>query len=239
MLYYVVAGVVGLIILTAVWQAFFTITPTCYDGAKNGTELGVDCGGACTLVCQNMVHNPRVLWSRAFQTGTSLYTAAAYIENPNPKSGARRVGYSFRLFDPSGVLVVERDGVTDLPPVSLIPIIETNIDIGQRQVARTIFTFTELPTWYSVTKPPVEMHLTNQVLNVEESRLSATLVNSSLEDAGKVTLVAVLFDVDGVARDASKTTLSVPRKSSQPIVFTWPQGIWGAVRAEITILPTF
>jgi hypothetical protein len=238
-LYYAVAAVIGLIILGGVYQAFFTTVPTCRDGLMNGTELGVDCGGTCSLVCENIARNPRVLWARSFPTGPNAYTAAAYIENSNPGAGARSVQYSFRLFDANSVLVVERDGITDLPPTTLIPIVETGIDVGQRQVARTIFTFAEVPIWNTIGGTKPDLKLSNQTLNIEESRLSATLVNNALTDAGRVSLVAVLFDVDGVARAASKTTVNVLRKSSQPIVFTWPQGIESAVRAEITILPSF
>jgi hypothetical protein len=65
-------------------------------------------------------------------------------------------------------------------------------------------------------------------------------MNDSLEDAKKVTIVAVLFDAQGVARAASKSTLaSLARKSSETVVFTWPGEFRDIARAEITILPSF
>jgi hypothetical protein len=76
-------------------------------------------------------------------------------------------------------------------------------------------------------------------LGADGARLSGTLVNDSLVDPGKVTVVAVLFDAQNVARAASKTTLTVPKKSSQSVVFTWPQGVRDIVRAEVTTLSSF
>ncbi len=238
-LYYVVAGIVLLIILAATWKVFFTSTPTCTDGKKNGTELGVDCGGSCQLVCLATARSPRVLWARSFQTDTSIYSAAAYIENPNKGAGSRGVRYTFQLFDENNVLVVQRDGVMDIPPTTLVPVVETNLNVGQRNPVRTLFSFADTPTWTSVSTPKLDLHLSGQTLEPDGSRLSATLENNSLEDTKRVSVIAVLFDDAGIARAASKTTLSVPRKSSQPVVFTWPQGIPDVVRAEMTILPSF
>ncbi len=239
LLYYIVAGIVGLIILSFGWKVFLTTTPTCSDGIKNGSELGVDCGGSCSLICKNSAYQPRVLWARAFETDTHVYSAAAYIQNPNPGAGARAVRYSFQLFDENNVLVVEREGVTDLPPMNLIPIVETNMNVGLRTVARTLFSFSEVPVWNTISGSRPDLHLTGQQLEADGSRLSATLTNNSLEDAGRVVVVAVLFDGDGIARAASKTTLTMARKSSQPVVFTWPRGTPNIVRAEMTVLPSF
>src|SRR5947209_2666869 len=114
-LYYIVAMVVAVITLTLGYKLFFAHAATCSDGIKNGTEIGVDCGGSCSLICESDAKAPRVLWARSFKTDTSLYTSAAYIQNPNYGAAARAVQYSFQLFDKDNVLVVECDGVTDIP----------------------------------------------------------------------------------------------------------------------------
>ena len=242
LLYYGVAFFIGGILLIAGWQAFFTTAATCSDGLKNGRELGVDCGGSCTLLCQGQARSPVVLWARAFKTDTSLYTAAAYIENPNTAlgAGARSVQYVFRLRDEKNILVAKREGVIDIPPTTLIPVVEHNIDVGNRDVFRADFEFLEVPTWKKVLVPALPPRLSNQELAQDGSRLSATLTNNSLESVNQVSVVAVLFDSQGVARAASKSTVNtIPKKSSRPIVFTWPAGIPDVVRAEITVLPPF
>lgn len=239
-LYFGVAGFAALVVLVAVWRAFFLVTPTCFDHVQNGDEHGVDCGGSCALVCRNESRAPVVLWSRVFQTGPGTYTAAAYIENDNPQAGAKAVPYSFQVFDADNQLIIERDGVADLPPVETIPIIETNIKFPNRVPARILFGFSEVPTWYKVATSTIpRLTISNQELSADGSRLSATLNNGSLFGAPKVAVGAVLFDASGTARAASKSIVDVAKRSSVPVVFTFPGGVPNIVRAEITILPSF
>lgn len=240
-LYYIVALIIAVILGFFVWQTFFTATPTCQDGTQNGAETGVDCGGACALVCQEEAKAPVVLWSRAFKTGPTTYTVAAYVQNQNIGAGAKLVPYTFQIFDDKNLLVIEREGVIDLPPIQTVPIVETNVDVGNRIVARTLFAFSAEPVWNRVPASVLpQLRLTDQGLAQDGTRLSASLVNDSLEDAEDLMIAAVIFDTSGTARAASKTIVdAVARKSSVPIVFTWPTGFEGVSRAEITILPSF
>ncbi len=240
-LYLGVLGVIVLIILILLYQWFFTAAPTCFDGKQDGNEMGVDCGGSCALICPASAHAPAVLWARAFRNGQSTYTAAAEIQNSNPGAGAKNVGYSFELFDADNQLVVERDGTVDLPPVATIPIIAPSIDVGNRTVTHALFAFTALPTWSAVPAGSIPAFgVADQNLAPDGSRLSATISNPSGLNTSDITVAAVLFDAAGNAQAASQTTIaSLPRQSSAPIVFTWPGGVPGIVRAEITILPSF
>lgn len=239
--YLLAAGVVALILLVAGYETFLTAPPTCFDGTQNAGETGVDCGGSCALVCPNVAHAPIVLWARAFQTAPGVYTAASYVQNNNVGAGARAVPYSFQLFDENNQLVVERDGVMDLPPSEVIPVVEPNISSGNRSVSRALFAFGSAPVWNKVpTGRVVPLITTGQQLSEDGSRLSATVVNNSTMDAPRFTVAAVLFDQEGIARGASKSIVpSLAHKSSQPVVFTWPTGVPNIVRAEITVLPSF
>ncbi len=239
-LYTSVAGVLALVVLVFLYQTFFTAAPTCFDKVQNGSEAGIDCGGSCALQCPQETHAPVVLWSRVFQTSATTYTAAAYIENDNPGDGAKRVGYSFQLFDADNQLIIERDGTVDLPPVQTIPIIDVTIPTGTRTPARVLFGFSGLPTWYKIPLAAVpSLKVSGQNPNADWSKIEATLTNDSLLDAHNVTVGAVLFDASGTARAASRSILSVAKKSSVPVVFTFPGGVQNIVRAEITVLPPF
>lgn len=240
-LYLSVAAVIAAGALFTLHEVFFTAVPTCQDGKQNQNEQGVDCGGACSLLCTNTARTPQVLWARAFQTDVGIYTAAAYIQNQNGAAGARSVRYSFQLFDANNSLVVERDGVADLPPVQTIPIIEQNINVGTRGVARALFAFSELPTWEHIPADSIPaLHISQKNLLPDGSRLSATITNNSQTDVSRIAVVAVLFDYDGVARAASKSILALlPSGSAQQVVFTWPAGVQNIVRAEITTLLPF
>jgi len=242
-LYYIV----GIIILSALgfgaWRTFFYRVPLCSDGIKNGAETGVDCGGTCALLCPDTAHPPTILWARSFLTAPHTYTAAAYIQNNNTAvgAGAKQVHYSFQLLDSNNILVSEREGVIDLPPVGTVPIVESNIDSGEREVARTFFNFTgDSISWSKVNPDSVQKLRISQTGAYESGRLSATVANDSYDDAKKVTVLAVLFDKDGVARAASKATVAkVPARSTTSVTFTWPQAVPDIIRAEVTVLPSF
>ena len=62
---------------------FFHKTPTCFDGVKNQNEKGLDCGGVCTRICSGDISTPIVMWQRVFQVTPGVYSAVAYIQNPN------------------------------------------------------------------------------------------------------------------------------------------------------------
>lgn len=235
LLYYGVGFVIAAGVLWWGYNAFFVKAPSCSDGVQNQDERGVDCGGACSLVCVADTKPLTVLWSRAFLTAPSIYTAAAYVNNTNVTAGAQSVRYSFQLFDDQNSLVIEREGVINIPPVKVVPIIETGIYVGNRTVSRALFAFADTPVWRSTQTPA--LRITNQELAQDGSSLTASVVNDTLNDIKKVTVTAVLFDAQGVARGASKSTITVPKKGSQLVTFTWPQGVPNVVRAELTLLP--
>lgn len=237
LLYYGVGLVIVALLSWGIYESFFTASPTCTDGKQDGTETGVDCGGSCSLICANQVQAPVVLWARSFEVASSTYTAAAYVQNNNPGAAARGVSYSFQLLDANNQLIIERDGTTDIPPISTVPIVETGIETGNRTVAHTLFAFAELPAWYRSSSPSIQ--ISGESLVADGSRLSATLTNGTQYQLPQVSAVAVLFDVSGTAIAASKTQVSLSPNASQSIIFTWPQPVPGVVKAEITVLPPF
>ena len=238
MLYAVSAFLVALIGGVWVYLSYFNAPPSCIDRKQNQGENGIDCGGPCLSICSTEAKEPAVLWARPFMVGTSSVTAAAYIQNTNPGAGARAVRYTFRLYDKNNDLVVERDGVMDLPPVTTVPIIETGITIGYRPPVRAQFSFHGTVEWTKILAGDMpSLSISNESLSSDGTRLSATITNNSFVDAPNVTVAAVLFDARDVALAASKTILSVDQKSSAPVVFTWPTPTIGVTHAEITVLP--
>ncbi len=238
-LYAGVVAVIAVAFLLVVYLQFFTTAPICFDGTLNGDEHGIDCGGSCALFCTDQARPPIVLWARVFEVGPSTYTAAAYVRNPNPGAATRDVAYSFQLFDEKNLLVTERTGTIDIPAVQTVPFIDTNINVGNRTVTHALFAFSEEPRWYKAASVP-QLRVRNQYLAPDASQLSATVANDSINNVDKVTIVAVLFDADGIARAASRSVLQrVPRKGSQDVTFTWSGGVKNIIRAEITVLPSF
>lgn len=245
-LYSGVGAVIVLILLIVVYETFFTAPATCFDGRQNGTETGVDCGGnTCSLLCADSAHPPIALWARAFQTNPGSYSAVAYIENNNVGEGAaaRDVGYSFKLYNADNILVAERDGVANLPPVQNIPITEANINVGNAVVVHTLFAFTNDPpaVWNKVPAGSYpQLSISQPAHNADYSKLSATLVNNNVAEIKNVSVVAILYDQNDTAIATSKSIIqSVAARGQQPLVFTWPEGVPDTVRFEIIVLPSF
>jgi hypothetical protein len=242
-IYFLILCAFALWIGVYVWVHYFNPAPTCFDGKKNGTELGVDCGGACSLVCANVAKAPLVKWARAFPNGASTYTAAAVLENQNGTAAAHSVHYLFQMYDAANILVASKAGVIDVPPVETVPIVEPSINVGNRSVVHTQFSFnaTNPVVWGTIPISSIpRMHVTTQQLSQSGTRLDATLKNDSLFDAKNVTVVAILYDQDDVARAASKSTIPViSQSSSMDVTFTWPTQHTNISRTEISILPSF
>ena len=241
LLYYAVAAAVGGVVLFGVWEAFFTQTPTCFDTIQNGDEGGVDCGGSCARICADVARDPVIVWRLPFKTSGSSYTAVAYIRNPNVGAGARAVPYSFSLFDGKNILVAQRDGVIDLPPTQIAPIVETNIDAGTREVARAEFSFGVRPVWLKIPAEEIpELRVSSPVPNEDYTRVSVTVTNNSVREVRDTVLVAILYDANSTALGASKSLIGrLAGKAKQQVVFTWPNSSPSAVRAEVRVLPSF
>ena len=239
LLYSGVGGGVVLLLAAWVWLQFFTQPPTCFDGVQNGTETGVDCGGSCALLCPSVAQKPIIMWARAFQTSSNTVTAAAYIQNTNAgaRAAAYGVRYAFRLYDADNILIVERDGVTDIPPQNTVPVIEPNVVVGDRKVAHVFFDFSDEPAWTKIAASALpSLSVSNKQLAPDGTQLSAVVVNGGLYAVQNLTISAVLFNANDEAIAASKSLLPVVGAGgSQAVTFTWTQPSQ-PVRADVTTL---
>lgn len=200
--------------------------PTCFDGLKNGSELGVDCGGSCRLLCSNEIAEPVSRWDpRIFRILPGVYSVIAYLENPNITAEVLRAPYTFKLFDSNGLLVTERKGETFIPKGQTFAVFEGNFSTGERIPTRATFSFGDNLLWEKnlTTKP--QLDVTNKALSRETTnpRVDATITNQSLTPVSNIELVAIVFDGAGNAIGASRTlVLNIEAGESLPLVFTWP-----------------
>ncbi len=239
-MYLFVATLLGAFLATWVYVKFIATPPTCADGEQNGLEVGVDCGGACLLLCPLQARPAVLQWARSFAVAPGTYTATAYLQNPNIGAGSKNVGYLFELYDQANNIVARRSGFIDIPPVQVVPVVEPNI-VSSSSVVRTLFTLTDEPVWSKVLADTVpDLTVTGQNLSSDGTKLTATVENKSFKDVTRLQVVAVLFDTEGVAVASSESEIqTLGERSSQEIVFTWPRSIPSVAHAEITVLPSF
>ena len=131
-----IGGVLLLIVGSLLYAATYE-PPSCADNKKNQDELGVDCGGTCTLRCSFEVQRLNTLWTRPFEVSPGFWNSIAYIENPNLDSYAEKIPYRFTYYDADNVVITERDGTVDIRGEALVPVFEGAVETGNRVVARS------------------------------------------------------------------------------------------------------
>lgn len=226
-------GLFWVLVGTGVYFAYFQTDPTCFDGAMNGAERGIDCGGACVRICAFDVIQPSVVWAQSFEVRDGVYNAVAYIENRNTAAASPQVPYTLTLYDEAG-LIAEKTGTTILPPDSVYPVFEATIATNGRQPTNTFLELGEIELWVPASTGRNQFTLQNRSLSGVDSRprLDATMYNNSIERAENVEVVATIFDAQGNALTASRTFVEdFPPRSTADIVFTWPQPIAGTIRS--------
>lgn len=219
---------IALIVFWVLYPVIFS-KPTCTDGKMNGTETGIDCGGTCSLMCKADVSDPLVLWSRAFHVTSSAYNLVAIIENPNTNSAIKSASYEFQVFDTDNKMIGRREGTTFLPPNQQFAIFEPRFDAGNSQVKHVLFRFTSDLVWYkrNPTINTLPIFVDNKVFNTNEnsSTLTAVMNNESIYDLPPFDAVAIFYDADRNAINASKTHKEgLGTNSKITLTFTWPKG---------------
>lgn len=204
---------------------YFSIPPTCSDGIQNQGEHGVDRGGPCPLLDDDALTPPGLLWTRSFRVRDGLYSAVAYIQNPNPEAGVRAVRYMFRFYDERNVIVTEREGLTYIMPGSVTAVFEGGIETGSRVVAHTYFEFLQPPQWERLSNTSSVLDIQNTQISDTATipRLTATVENTSVKELRDIKLVAIISDPAGNAFSASQTALTLLSPGQkEEVIFTWP-----------------
>jgi Mg-chelatase subunit ChlD len=227
-IFMVLAIIVVGIPLFAIWYE----KPTCFDNKQNGGEQGVDCGGACIRLCRAYVTAPVVVWQQSFEVSPGMYSAVAYIQNPNSNAQAMNVPYIFTFRDSANAIIGERKGVAYVPPGKNFAVFESNVHLPEGiSGIRTAFAFTGDFDWMSApASPKIEIQKQHVEGLSATPIISAEVVNPTRDDLGRINIVAIVYDTEGNAVAASRTYVdSLKKQSRAPIDFTWPRPFSGQV----------
>ncbi|MCC2631236.1 MAG: hypothetical protein K0S38_1045 [Candidatus Paceibacter sp.] len=214
--------VVGIPLFSIYYQA-----PTCFDNKQNGPEQGVDCGGACNRLCKALEIKPVVEWQRLLEVQPGLYSAVAYVQNPNLNAQAEAVPYTFTVRDDANMVITERKGITYIPPGKNFAVFESGIiiptDIGP---VRATFDLSDDFEWTVAPKNPPQITVSNQQVDglSNTPRITADLTNTSFTNVGRVDATIIVYNTDGNAVAASKTYVdNLDKQTTTKIVYTWPK----------------
>jgi len=222
----IVLGSIALIALSFAVGVYFLYSPepTCTDGIQNQSELGIDCGGPCTPVCESETSPLVVEWVRVFPVSSGLYDVVARVTNPNETIGTPSFHYTFELFDSENLSITRKEGTTFANPNESFYIFESLISAGARVPARAVLTINTTHAWsrYSDTVPKLSI-VNKQYTDDPAPHATATLINNTLVTWTDIRALVVLFDEEGIAYGASATLVKTLAKDGQePLSFTWP-----------------
>lgn len=233
-------GIVGFFI----YHRATSVPPTCFDRKKNGSEVGVDCGGSCLQYCPNELANPKIRWVRSFEVTPGVVHAVAYIEHSYPTSSAQKVRYQFKLYDDKNSIITERVGETYLGPMGRTAIVESLIPTGNIRVATTRFVFLPPIPWEKSSSIFSQIVIKTDRTLLESYdgglRLTVTLDNQSRYSFTNMDAVALLYDSSDNVITASKILVpSLLGLGKQTVYFTWPNKIDPKSVRTIEVIPRF
>ena len=232
-------AIIFIIIAAWIFVAYFYKAPTCFDKKQNQTELGVDCGGPCQLLCPAQYVPLTVLWSRFSKVSDGVYNVLAYIENPNINAGANNLSYTFKLYDSRGILLKERSGKTFAGANKIMAVFEADMQTGNQVPSRVDFTFTSPAVWVKQESKETGLSISQSILSREDTapRLSASITNKTINTINQIEAIAIAYNELGNTVAFSRTIVdSLAGKETRGISFNWPKPfVETAARTEIIL----
>ncbi len=215
-----------LVVAGGIIYKFAYHSPTCFDTKKNGDETGVDCGGSCQLLCKSDALSPVVLWSKIFNISGDVYSAVAYVENPNATSRNPKAIYEFKIYDAKNNLMGTRTGEISIPKNKKFAVFESGFNFKNTQPKYVEFTFTSFALWVKDTEPEPRISIDYSTFLATSTvpRIEGNISNNDTYTIPTVELTAFVLDNKENVIAASQTFVdNLVRKSSEPFVFTWPK----------------
>ena len=220
---------ISALVLLGIFFVIFYHAPTCGDGKQNGDETGLDCGGSCQLICTSDTLKPVVLWSKIFNISGDVYTAVAYVENPNVSSKNPKATYQFSIFDNNNKLITVKDGETNIPKNKKFAIFEFGLVLKNSKPKSAEFEFTSISPWQKDTQKEPQISIRHgALLSTTTPYIEGTMWNHSLETIPNLELDVFVLDNNQNVIAASRTFVeNLLKNSSQDFIFTWPRPFLG------------
>jgi len=222
-----------LLLALIIWVFFWWSrpAPTCFDEIKNGTELGVDCGGACTRVCSVEVDNLISIWTRVFEITPNNYTVVGLFDNPNLRFASPESEYIIDYRNSNGRTVATSSGLTFINPGRLITVFKANL-ISDQKITQAFVSFPDIH-WERIAKQAPNLVIRRQKVELDkEPRLTVLVTNNEALPVSDIKIVAVISDQNNNAFTASATSIErLVGGETKTVYFTWP--------SELTKQPVF
>lgn len=228
----VFVGVFILILVTIslyIFLKFWYVTPNCFDGKKNGDEVGIDCGGSCALICQDEAKKPIVKWDpRLFEIMPGVWNVLVYVQNPNINFDAIYVPYTITVYGAKNEVVTERKGATILPKNKTVGVFEGTIvsTSTDNKPKRAIFEIEDKISWRKNTAIGESVIINHTpITKIDTSpRIDATVTNRTEKDLKNIEFVVAIFDgADNVVATSRTFVDLIKKNQTKNILFVWPK----------------
>lgn len=224
LIYGLSASIVVILIALYSFRDMLFPAPTCSDGKQNGYEIGIDCGGTCSLKCASEIIPLSVSWSRAIPTSSSTYDLVALISNKNVDNSTPLLPYIFVVFGADGTPMAQINGTTPVPVDGEFPVIATKVSLPSAPSSVSLIVNQNVP-FSAVNERANNPTLRVTTTRYEEGaipRVYATIVNTKRLRLKNVAVRAVLYDDRGNAYAIGQTLIDLLEKEGiQDVVFTW------------------
>jgi hypothetical protein len=209
-----------ILIIAGIYFLFFSTGPTCFDKIQNQDELGIDCGGVCSLSCEQKNAQPlEVSYVKKVKNGNNKAVLLAEIKNSNFEFGASSFEYSFDISDIDGNKVKSISGQSFIYPGETKYLFEI-ID------ADNIYTTQDLTLsqyiWKSkdeFQKPNIQIKEHKTEINSKDSIyplvVSGVIKNIDIISVSKAIISAFVYDNMGTIIGVSKTELENIRPTDE------------------------
>lgn len=217
--------IAGLVAFGLFWKVFYN-APSCSDGFQNGDEKGVDCGGSCKNLCTSDTLTPVVLWSKIFHISGDVYTAVAYIQNPNITSKNPKATYRFNIFDANNKIIETKEGETSIPKNKKFAVFETGLVIKDKVPKTTDFEFLSFSPWQKDPEKEnsVDIKYGSLISTTTSPKITGVITNTSQNDIPNLELDVFVIDGKENVVAASRSFVdNLVKGGSQDFVFTWPK----------------
>ncbi len=198
-------------------------TPTCFDTKQNGYEVGIDCGGVCSLRCSSEVTPLEVIWARALKTSSTTYDLVAMISNKNIDNASQKFSYMFTMYDNQGLVMEEISGSTFAPIDGDFPVIRQSVMLKKSPYKVTLQI--EDTPHYKVHEKPTSptVRITRERYEAGSiPRVFATIMNTKRTTVNNLPVRIVLFDEEDNAYAVGQTIVPrLDKEETKEISFTW------------------
>lgn len=176
-----------------------------------------------------------VLWTRFFEIRNGFVDVAALIQNPN-NFGARKVAYSFKIYDKNNILIAVKEGETFLRALERFIIFEPNVPISERIPGKATIDIKDITFQqnYLDPRPKIDVLGTERFLENAFPRILVNIKSREDRSLENIEATIVIFGENQNAIAVSRTQFPFLGIGEERLLtFTWPQALNGVFATEV------